>query len=78
MGGSISILCNPTIKHWAVKWHKLHEHFHGTYVKYLGPFDGHMMYTYIDFEYHSHILTKLNLILNKLITLSHVSRWDQC
>jgi len=35
--------------------------FHGTCVKYLRPFDGQRMY--IDFEYHSHISTTLNLIL---------------
>jgi len=31
--------------------------FHGTCAWTSRPFDGYMMYTYIDLEYHSHLST---------------------
>jgi len=34
---------------------------YGTGVRYLRPIGGKMMYTYIDFEYHSHLSTTFNL-----------------
>ena len=37
---------------------------HGTGFGYLRPNDGYMMFTDIDFEYHSHLSTTLNLTLN--------------
>jgi len=43
---------------------------HGTGVRYHRPVDGYMMYTNIDFEYHSHLWTTLNWSLNKPIILS--------
>jgi len=37
---------------------------------YLRLFDGYMMYTDIDFRYHSHISTTFNLTLNNPLILT--------
>ena len=45
--------------------------------EYLRPLDGYMMYTDIDFEYHSHISTTFNLTLNQPVMVTHVRSRDQ-
>jgi len=58
MGGSISIL-NEEFDHYALsrEMAQVAWAFHGTCVWTLRPFDGYMMYTDIDLEYHSHLST---------------------
>jgi len=44
--------------------------------KGLRPVDRYMMYTDIDFEYHSQLSTTFNLTLNKPIFLTQARRRD--
>jgi len=44
--------------------------------KVLRPMDRYMMYTDIDFEYHSKLSTTFNLTVNKPIILTHARRRD--
>jgi len=62
--------------HWAVTWHMSHEKMQGTDGKCLRPMDRYMMYTDIDFEYHSQLSTTFNLTVNKPIILTHARRRD--
>jgi len=43
----------------------------------LRPVDRYVMYTDIDFEYHSQLSTTFNLTVNKPIILTHARRRDK-
>jgi len=51
--------------------------FHAPCVKYERPLDGSMMYTGIDCESHSQLLTAFHLTLNYPLILTHAMRSDQ-